>query len=84
MASSMTRSPMTPPPLSHEKFDRMPIGRPERLWGRPAIARVLGVSEDTVASWAKIAGVPIFEPLPGRYVAFRTELEQWIRTKQTG
>jgi hypothetical protein len=61
----------------------IPVGKPEKLWGRPAIAAALGISEDTVTTWAKIAHVPIFEPLPGRYFAKRTELEQLLRTKQT-
>ena len=71
--------------MTPEVFDAvMQPKRIDRLWGRPAIARALGVSEDTVTSWAKIPGVPIYEPLPGRYLAFRSELEPWQRTKQPG
>jgi hypothetical protein len=72
--------------VTPEAFDTIvsTTSKKERLWGRPAIARALGVSEDTVSSWAKIPGVPIYEPLPGRYLAYRSELEPWLRTKQTG
>lgn len=83
----MTRLPSDPPPLSPEGIDRIldtvARSRPEKLWRRPAIAAALGVSEDTVSSWAKIPGVPIFEPLPGIYFARRSEIERWLRTKQT-
>ncbi len=72
-------------PISPQQFDEMAARavstRPDRLWGRRSIARHLGVSEDTVATWSKIDGVPIYEPLPGRYVAFRSELDRWLRTK---
>lgn len=78
----MTRQPLNPPPLAPDDADRILTGKPEKLWGRRSIAASLGVSEDTVTSWAKIAGVPIFEPLPGRYFAKRSELERWLRTKQ--
>lgn len=76
-------------PTDAMKIDRLldRVERPaarERLWGRPAIARALGVSEDTISTWAKIPGVPIYEPLPGRYIAYRSELEPWLRTKQVG
>jgi hypothetical protein len=70
--------------VTPEAFDTIVSSKRDRLWGRPAIARALGVSEDTVSSWAKIPGVPIYEPLPGRYLAYRSELEPWLRTKQTG
>ena len=69
--------------MTPDVFDAMmKPKRQERLWGRPAIARALGVSEDTISSWAKLPGVPIYEPLPGRYLAYRSELEPWLRTKQ--
>ncbi len=55
--------------------------RPEKLWGRPAIARVLGVSEDTVAKWSREPGVPIYQPRRGTYFALRSELDTWVKTK---
>lgn len=69
-------------PLTSARFDRIAVPPSRKLWGRPAIARFLGVSEDTVAKWAKLPGVPIFEPLPGRYFALRHELDSWLKTKQ--
>lgn len=78
----MNRPEMTPEVFNATMNPK--AGKLDRLWGRRAIARFLGVSEDTVSSWAKIPGVPIYEPLPGRYLAYRSELEPWLRTKQPG
>ena len=54
--------------------------KPERLWGAPAIALALGVSVDTVVSLSRKPDCPIYRP-SGRYFAYRTELERWLRTK---
>jgi hypothetical protein len=74
---------MTNPVLTAPLFDAT-VGqrpaRPEKLWGRPAIARALGVSVDTVVSLARNADCPIYMPA-GRYFAYRSELERWLRTK---
>ncbi|MGE0853638.1 MAG: helix-turn-helix transcriptional regulator [Hyphomicrobiaceae bacterium] len=53
----------------------------EGLWGAKAIARFLGVSQDTVRAWARDPQVPIFKP-PGsrRLFALRSELLRWLRT----
>lgn len=72
-----------------ERIDAVLIGvpersmpKPERLIGAPAIAKAIGMSEDTVIKLATIEGVPIYKPHGlGRYIAFRSELELWIRTK---
>ena len=59
-----------------------PLAKPERLLGAPAIAQALGVSEEVIPRLARTPGVPIYMP-PGlnRYVAFRSELDAWMRTK---
>lgn len=67
--------------INPEDFDTMMEPRPRKLWGAPAIARVLGVSEDTVRKWAREDGVPIYSPRPRTYFARREELEAWLRTK---
>lgn len=67
-------------PLSPSSFDRV-VAKPERLWGAPAIAQALGVSAETVRKWAQEDGVPIYCPRPRTYVAYRSELEAWLRTK---
>lgn len=67
--------------MTPEQFDKLVKPRQRRLWGRPAIARFLGVSEDTVSTWAKDPTVPIYQPRRGCYCAYPTELETWTRTK---
>lgn len=52
----------------------------ERLWGAKAIARFAGVSEATVYRWADRGDCPISKP-GGRYLAFRSELERWMRSQ---
>jgi len=60
-----------------ERFDAM-VAKPEKLWGAPAIAQALGVSVATVYRLAG-DGCPIYRP-GGRYFAYRSELENWLRT----
>jgi len=81
MANAM-KQPMITGAAFDAAFGR-PAPRVEKLWGRPAIARVLGVSEDTVAKWARETGVPIYQPRRGTYFALRSELETWLKTKVT-
>lgn len=60
--------------------DPMPaIGKPEKLWGAPAIAAALGVSVATVYRFASETDCPITRPA-GRYFAYRSELENWLRS----
>ncbi|MCJ8053879.1 hypothetical protein GB928_018645 [Shinella curvata] len=74
---------MTRPILTPDALDAMLEGKllskPEKLWGAPAIAVALGVSEDTVREWAKDPEVPIYRPKG--YFARRSELEIWLRRK---
>lgn len=70
--------------LDAASFDALtrPLKKAERLMGASAIARAIGVSEDTVRRLAHEPGVPIYRPPGlGRYVAYRSELEAWLRTK---
>jgi hypothetical protein len=80
--AGMTR-PVLTAPLFDANFGKQPAARPEKLWGRPAIAQALGVSVDTVVSLARNADCPIYMPA-GRYFAYRSELERWLRTKPAG
>lgn len=66
--------------LTTEKFDTT-FAKPDKLWGAPAIARALGVSEDTVRRWAADPDVPIYAPRRGTYFAFRSEIQTWLRRK---
>lgn len=69
------------PPLDQWRFDSLTTG-PERIWGLPAIAKVIGVSESKARRMAKRPTVPIYRPVgAGGYFAFRSELIQWLRTK---
>lgn len=68
--------------IAPEDFDKSvspKMGRPEKLWGAPAIAAALGVSVATVYRLAK-EGAPIYQPA-GRYFAFRHELDVWLRSR---
>ncbi|MEF2071911.1 hypothetical protein [Consotaella aegiceratis] len=68
------------PELSPGTFDRVTAGRPAvKVWGAPAIARILGVSVDTVYQLAKDPKSPVYKP--SGYFAYRNELEAWLRTK---
>ncbi|WP_198672250.1 helix-turn-helix transcriptional regulator [Pseudogemmobacter bohemicus] len=54
------------------------------IWGLDNIARVLGLSRDTVRKLAKMPGVPIYQPEgAGSYFAFRSELLDWLKSKRT-
>lgn len=55
------------------------VGKPEKLWGAPAIAQALGVSVATVYRFALETDCPIYRP-SARYFAYRSELENWLRT----
>lgn len=75
---------MNRPDLTATSLDAMlkPMAKPERLLGAPAIAKALGVSEEVIPRLARTPGVPIYMPPGlGRYVAFRSELDVWMRTK---
>jgi len=54
----------------------------ERLIGAKAIARFAGISEATVYRWAERPDCPIMKP-GGRYMAYRTELDLWMRGETT-
>lgn len=71
------------PPLDRWRADA--VLEPERkLWGLPQIAEVLGVSVDRARNLAKLPEVPITQPPgSGTYLAFRSELMTWLRSKQT-
>jgi excisionase family DNA binding protein len=72
---------LTDPELTPERLDTMLTPPARKLWGAPSIATALGVSVDTVRKWAKEPGVPIYNPRPRTYFAYRSELEAWLRTK---
>jgi excisionase family DNA binding protein len=68
--------------ITPERFERIVspnVGRPEKLWGAPAIAAALGVSVATVYRFASETDCPITRP-GGRYFAYRSELENWLRS----
>lgn len=68
--------------MTPERFDAVVRpSKPERLWGAPEIAQMLGVSENTVRNWARDPAVPIYAPRRGTYFAYRSELENWLRKK---
>lgn len=54
--------------------------RREMIWGLPSIAKFLNLGIDAVRDLAKDPDVPIYKPA-GRYVAVRSELWRWLRTK---
>lgn len=66
--------------LTPARLDGLLIGKPERLWGAPAIAQALGVSIATVYRLALKQDCPIYKP-DGRYFAYRHELDDWLRAK---
>lgn len=70
---------MNRPEITPERLDTILIGKPERLWGAPAIAQALGVSVATVYRFASETDCPISRP-GGRYFAYRSELENWLRS----
>lgn len=73
---------MTQPLLTPERADAILAPR-ERVEGAEIIANILGVSPDTVHRLARKPGVPIYKPA-GRYIAFRSELLAWLKTKPVG
>ncbi|MEM9360718.1 MAG: DNA-binding protein [Pseudomonadota bacterium] len=70
------------PTLTPESFDALLAG-PEKIWGLQAIGDALGVSRDKVRRLARLDGVPIYCPGGTRYFALRSELNAWLKTKQT-
>ena len=66
--------------LNPDRFDAA-LGKPEKLWGAPAIATALGVSVDKVRALATNPAVPIYKPKGCGYFAIRSELESWLRSK---
>lgn len=70
---------MSRPELTPDMFDRITERPPRKVWGAPAIARILGISVDTVYALAKDPDSPVYKP--SGYFAYRHELEAWLRTK---
>lgn len=70
---------MNEPTLTPETLDGILQPPPRKIWGAPAIARILGVSVDTVYALAKDPASPVYKP--NGYFAYRSELEAWLRTK---
>lgn len=54
--------------------------RGDRLWGASEISAFLGVSVETVYTWAADPDVPIYKP-GSRYFAIKSELRDWLRSK---
>ena len=54
----------------------------EALWGAKAIANFMGRSVDTVYTMADDPKAPVYKP-GGRYLAMKSELLIWLRTKPT-
>lgn len=73
--------PEDPAPLDRWRADS--VLEPNRpIWGLENIAKVLGLSRDTVRKLAKKPEVPIHQPDgAGAYFAFRSELLAWLKRK---
>ncbi len=57
----------------------------ELVSGAPAIASILGCTVEHVRRMEKDPRTPIYKPPgSGRYIAYRSELIRWTRTKSTG
>lgn len=67
------------PPLDTRGFDAL-TSSSQKIWGLTAIAAALGVSVDKARRLARRPGVPIYKNEAG-YVAFRAELNTWLRRK---
>ena len=67
-------------PLTTESLDRILVGKPEKIWGAPAIAQALGVSVATVYRFAVDRDCPISKK-GGRYFAARADLNDWLKRK---
>lgn len=65
--------------LTPQQFDAL-TRKPEKLWGANEIGKALNLSPDTIQRLALDPSVPIYKP-SGRYFAFRSELEAWLRSK---
>ena len=70
---------LSEPELTPAAFDTAFEKQPRKVWGAPAIARILGVSIDTVYALAKDPASPVYRP--SGYFAYKHELEAWLRTK---
>lgn len=74
----------TNPKIDPWRFDGViqgKVSKAEKLWGAPAIASALGVSVDKVRHLATVPDAPVYRPAGCGYFAFRSELEQWLRSK---
>ncbi|WP_205749003.1 DNA-binding protein [Frigidibacter oleivorans] len=65
--------------LTPETFDAT-FGSRDKIWGLGAIARSMGCSVDKVRRLARLEGSPIYHS-PAGYLAFRSELNAWLRGK---
>jgi len=67
------------PPLDRWRADE--VLEPDRqLWGLPEIARVAGVSIDTVRRWHRKTDAPISKP-GGRYYSTKSALKNWLHAR---
>lgn len=67
------------PPLDRWRLDE--VLEPDRhLWGLPEIARVAGVSIDTVRRWYHKTDAPISKP-GGRYYSTRVAIKNWLKSR---
>lgn len=55
----------------------------DKIWTARQIAKYLGCSESLIYELATDPRCPIFRP-SDRYFAFKSELDQWLRTKAGG
>lgn len=75
----MTRNDTPLPPLDRWRLDE--VLEPDRhLWGLPEIARVAGVSIDTVRRWHRDTNAPITRP-GGRYYSTRAAMTSWLSAR---
>lgn len=77
--SSNEAKPAHLPPLDLWRLDE--VLEPDRhLWGLPEIARVAGVSTDTVRRWHQKTNAPISKP-GGRYFSTRRAMISWLNAR---
>lgn len=80
--SGMNRNDAKPndmPPLDRWRLDK--VLEPDRhLWGLPEIARVAGVSIDTVRRWYEKTDAPISKP-GGRHYSTRRAMLRWLSSR---
>ncbi len=56
--------------------------RTGKLWGAKRIADEAGVSEKTIARWARLNGCPV-TIVNGRFFCLRLDLMLWMTSKRT-